>query len=711
MQFEFSIMIFSYNWLQSFFEKRLPNPKKLGELLTLHSFEVQKIEKRGNDWVFDIDVTPNRADCFSHLGMAKECGAILNSKLKTQKSTFVPSSGRGKPQLKTKNLDIKNFITIEVKSKTDCPRYTAKVILGVKVKPSPRWIQERLISCGLQPINNIVDATNYVMLEVGQPLHAFDLDKIKGANSKQIPNPKSQIPNNVKKIIIRRARKGEKIKTLDDKIYILNENILVIADKESPIAIAGIKGGKKAQISEETKNILIESANFNPVLIRKGQRELKLKTDASFRFEHGLDPNMTEMALLRVTSLIQEIAGGKVLAGEVDYYPQKVKPRTVNLNIKKLQKVLGIEIPPNKVLEVLKRLGLEIKKRKKDIIVVGIPTIRKDLQIEEDLIEEVGRIYGYEHITVNPPKTLLKLPEKEDALVWASKVRRILKELGFVELYNYSFISEKDKQKLDLVKLIELENPISDEFKYLRPSLLINLIKNIQENQKNFKQFKLFEIGKIFYQQKEKLAEKRMLSGVIFGEKDGFYLIKGIIDSLLEQLGVSDVFYDEYQPTPEDSLCSFWHIRKSAEIKVSNKEIGFLGEISKKVTSLYDIHSEIYAFDIDFDKLSKLASEEQEYLPISKYPAAVRDIAILTPLNTKVADVMNAIYGAGGKLLKDVDLFDIYMGEEIPDGKKNLAFHLIFQSDQKTLSSEEVDKLFTKIIQALEENPEWEVRK
>ena len=704
-------MIFSYNWLQSFFEKRLPNPKKLGELLTLHSFEVQKIEKRGNDWVFDIDVTPNRADCFSHLGMAKECGAILNSKLKTQKSTFVPSSGRGKPQLKTKNLDIKNFITIEVKSKTDCPRYTAKVILGVKVKPSPRWIQERLISCGLQPINNIVDATNYVMLEVGQPLHAFDLDKIKGANSKQIPNPKSQIPNNVKKIIIRRARKGEKIKTLDDKIYILNENILVIADKESPIAIAGIKGGKKAQISEETKNILIESANFNPVLIRKGQRELKLKTDASFRFEHGLDPNMTEMALLRVTSLIQEIAGGKVLAGEVDYYPQKVKPRTVNLNIKKLQKVLGIEIPPNKVLEVLKRLGLEIKKRKKDIIVVGIPTIRKDLQIEEDLIEEVGRIYGYEHITVNPPKTLLKLPEKEDALVWASKVRRILKELGFVEVYNYSFISEQDKQKLDLVKLIELENPISDEFKYLRPSLLINLIKNIQENQKNFKQFKLFEIGKIFYQQKEKLAEKKMLSGVIFGEKDGFYLIKGIIDSLLEQLGVSDVFYDEYQPTPEDSLCSFWHIRKSAEIKVSNKEIGFLGEISKKVTSLYDIHSEIYAFDIDFDKLSKLASEEQEYLPISKYPAAVRDIAILTPLNTKVADVMNAIYGAGGKLLKDVDLFDIYMGEEIPDGKKNLAFHLIFQSDQKTLSSEEVDKLFTKIIQALEENPEWEVRK
>ena len=689
-------MIFSYNWLQSFFDKRLPNPKKLGELLTLHSFEVQKIEKKENDWVLDIDVTPNRVDCFSHLGIAKECGAILNSKLKTQKS---------KPQSKTKNLDIKNFITIEVKSKTDCPRYTGKVILGVKVKPSPKWLKERLISCGVLPINNIVDATNYVMLELGQPLHAFDLDKIKGENAK------SQIPNNVKKIIIRRARKGEKIEALDDKTYILNENILVIADKEGPIAIAGIKGGKKAQISEETQNIFIESANFDPILIRKGQRELKLKTDASLRFEHGLDPNMTEMALLRVTSLIQEIAGGKVLAGEVDYYPQKVKPWTVNLDIKKLQKVLGIEIPPNKVLEILKRLGLEIKKRKKDIIVVGIPTIRKDLQIEEDLIEEIGRIYGYQHIPPIVPKTVLRLPEKEDALVWVSKVRRILKELGFVEVYNYSFVSEKDKQKLNLVKLIELENPVSDEFKYLRPSLLINLIKNIQENQKNFKQFKLFEIGKIFYQQKEKLFEKRMLSGVIFGEKEGFYLIKGIVDSLLEQFGISDVFYDEYQPTPEDSLCSFWHIRKSAEIKVSNKKIGFLGEISKKVASLYEIKSEICAFDIDFDKLAKLAFEEQEYLPISKYPAAVRDIAILTPLDTKVADVMNIIYGAGGRLLKDIDLFDIYMGEEIPEGKKNLAFHLIFQSDKKTLSSEEVDRLLNKIIQAIEENPEWEVRR
>ena len=696
MQFEFPIMIFSYNWLQSFFDKRLPNPKKLGELLTLHSFEVQKIEKKENDWVFDIDITPNRVDCFSHLGIAKECGAILNSKLKTQKS---------KPQPKTKNLDIKNFITIEVKSKTDCPRYTGKVILGVKVKPSPKWLKERLISCGVLPINNIVDATNYVMLELGQPLHAFDLDKIKGENAK------SQIPNNVKKIIIRRARKGEKIEALDDKTYILNENILVIADKEGPIAIAGIKGGKKAQISEETQNIFIESANFDPILIRKGQRALKLKTDASLRFEHGLDPNMTEMALLRVTSLIQEIAGGKVLAGEVDYYPQKVKPWTVNLNIKKLQKVLGIEIPPNKVLEILKRLGLEIKKRKKDIIVVGIPTIRKDLQIEEDLIEEIGRIYGYQHIPPIVPKTVLRLPEKEDALVWVSKVRRILKELGFVEVYNYSFVSEKDKQKLNLVKLIELENPVSDEFKYLRPSLLINLIKNIQENQKNFKQFKLFEIGKIFYQQKEKLFEKRMLSGVIFGEKEGFYLIKGIVDSLLEQFGISDVFYDEYQPTPEDSLCSFWHIRKSAEIKVSNKKIGFLGEISKKVASLYEIKSEICAFDIDFDKLAKLAFEEQEYLPISKYPAAVRDIAILTPLDTKVADVMNIIYGAGGRLLKDIDLFDIYMGEEIPEGKKNLAFHLIFQSDKKTLSSEEVDRLLNKIIQAIEENPEWEVRR
>jgi phenylalanyl-tRNA synthetase beta chain len=698
-------MLFSYTWLQSFFNKKLPEPKKLADLLTLHSFEVKEIKKEGRpacrtgrDWVFDIEVTPNRAsDCFSHLGIARECSAFANAKIKNQKSKLKED----------KKARIEDFVKIEVKNKNDCFRYTGRVIQGIKVGPSPKWMQERLISCGLQPINNIVDATNYVMLELGQPLHAFDLDKIKSEN------PKSQIPN-PKKIIVRRAKRGEKIEALDDKTYTLDENILVIADTKKPLAIAGIKGGKTAEISSKTKTIFIESANFNPILTRNASRFLKLRTDASFRFEHGLDPNMTEVAVDRVANLIQEIAGGTIAKGKVDFYPKKVSPVKITLNLKKLENVLGTKIPKNKVINILKKLDLKILKTKQELLEIEIPTWRKDLTIEEDLIEEVARIYGYEEISPVPPKSVIKLPEKNLEIIWEKRIKEIMKELGFSEIYNYSFVSRKDAGLYTNGLLIELENPISDEFKYLRPTLLINLIKNVKHNLKYFSQFKIFEIGKIFQNTKKvKIAEKKMFSGVIVGEKadEGFYLLKGIIDALFEKLGISDYFYDEYQPTPEESQPTFWHIKKCAEIKISGTEIGFLGEISLRLLDYYGIFKKVWAFDIDFEKLSKLCSEEQEYQPISRFPAAIRDIAILTPLFTRVEEVQAVIFNVGGKLIRDVDLFDIYVGEEIPEGKKNLAFHIIFQAEDRTLKSDEIDKLMRRIINALEKNLEWEVRK
>ena len=691
-------MLFSYNWLQSFFDKKLPRPKKLAELLTLHSFEVKEVERKNNDFVFDIDVTPNRVDCFSHLGIARECSAFTNLKfLPVQQAgkmqNFCLPAGRAKFK-EDKDIKIKDFIEIEVENRDDCPRYVGRVIFGVKVGPSPKWMQKKLISCGVLPINNIVDATNYVMLEVGQPLHAFDLDRISG-----------------RKIIVRRAKRREKIKALDGRVYNLDEDVLIIADSEKPLAIAGIKGGEEAEISPETKNIFIESANFNPILIRKSARKLKLKTDASFRFEHGLDPNLVEIGLERVVSLIQEVAQGKVAKGGVDFYPKRVKPWTIKFNIKRVREVLGIDIPPAKIIEILEKLDLKIKKKTNENLWIVVPTYRKDLLIEEDLVEEVGRIYGYKNLLKITPKAPLQLPEKDEIFVWGLEIKKILKEMGFVEVYNYSFVGREDKEKLNLGKLIELGNPISDEFRYLRPTFLINLIKNVEKNQKNFNQFKLFEIGKVFYQKKGKFQEKRMLSGVIFGEREGFPLLKGFIDILFEQIGISDKYYDEYQPTPDKFFSIFWHIKKSAEIKVSGKEIGFLGEVSKRVTELYGVKGNILAFDIDFDELVKLAREEAEYLPISKYPSAIRDIAILVPLRTKVADVLNVIYASGGSLLRDVDLFDIYVGEEIPDGLKNLAFHLIFQSEKKALSGKEIDELFERIIKAIEENPDWEVRK
>ena len=687
-------MIFSYNWLQSFFKKKLPKPEKLAELLTMHSFEVEGIEKKGNDFVLDIDVLPNRAgDCFSHLGIAKECGALLNYK-------FNPTNDSSKED---KKFQTKDFVSVEVKDKHACPRYTVRVITDVKVGSSPKWLKDRLKVCGLKPINNIVDIANYVMLETGQPLHAFDFEKISGVKSK-IKNQKSKI---IKKIIVRKAKNGEKITTLDEKNYSLDKDILIIADSEKPLAIAGIKGGKEAGIDKNTKTIVLESANFSPGVIRKGSRKLGLKTDASIRFEGGIDSNLTESAINQAAYLVQKIAKGKVVRGLVDVYPEKVLPKQIKLDLDYVERLLGVKISRREIINILKSLGFEIKKSTKDFLDVLISTQRSDISIPEDLIEEIARIYGYEKIKPVFPTASLIPAQKNLEIFWEDMAKDILKEVGFSEVYNYSFISENDAKIFGRENIVELENPASIEHKYLRPSLIPNLLKNVQRNQKYFNEIKIFELGKIF----QSKAEKRMLAGLISGEAEQFYQLKGVVDSLLNKLGISNIWYDSYQPTPEQSKISIWHPEKCAEIKVDHEEIGFLGEISSSILDEMRIETKVIVFDIDFEKLQKLSSEETIYRPISRYPAAVRDLAILVPRGTKVVEVLNKINIAGGKIVRDVDLFDIYEGENIPSNKKNFAFHIIYQAENKTLSSKEISKIHQKIVKALEDNKEWQVRR
>jgi len=739
-------MIFSYNWLQDYLKQKLPRPQKLAEVLTMHSFEVEsvypvkshaaeggvgaplkagqfnRVKRTGKDWVLDIDVLPNRAhDCLSHLGIARECAVLTNSKFQ------IPNS-----KLKEdKNLKAENFVKAEVKDREDCQRYTAAVIFGVKVEPSPKWIQEKLKTCGLKPINNIVDITNYVMLETGQPIHAFDLDKVSG-----IQNQKSKVKNQkyklkIKKIIVRRAKKGEEIKTLDNKIYKLNEDILVIADEKEPIAIAGIKGGVSTGIDSKTKNIIVEAANFNPRIIRRASQKLKLRTDASWRFENGIDPNLIDFAQKRVCSLIQEISGGKIARGMVDFYPQKARPKKIRLNLDYLEKLLGVKISRKKVKKIFKKLGFKIKELSTSALEVEVPTFRLDISIQEDLIEEVGRIFGFQNIPSVLPKTALIPPEKNEEIFWQREVQNILKEQGFTEVYNYSFIGEREKEIFGWqdAEVLELANPISSFNKYLRASLIPNLLKNVKENLKFFDEIKIFELGKIFRKfqiQNFKFQEKKMLTGVLVKKNlnnEGFYELKGIVDSLLNKLGISSVWYDDYlpaspcearqagQPTPEESKINLWHPKKCAEIKSDGEELGFLGEIHPKLTENLEIKERVFVFDLDFEKLQKLAWEEHEYRPISSYPAAVRDLAVLVPQGTKVVEVLNKINKTGGKLVRDVDLFDIYQGEAIPEGKENFAFHIIYQAEDRTLSSEEIDRIHQRIIKAVEENPEWEVRK
>jgi phenylalanyl-tRNA synthetase beta chain len=664
-------MKFSYNWLQSFFDKNLPKPEKLAEVLTLHSFEVEDVERLGKDFVLDIDVLPNRTDCYSHLGVAREISAILGFRLREEKWRLEED----------KNLKAKDFVSIRAFS--GCQRYSARIIFDVKVGESPDWVKERLEVCGIKPINNIVDITNYVMLELGQPLHAFDLEKIRGS-----------------KIIVRLARKGEKIVTLDEEEYSLGKDILVIADSKGPIAIAGIKGGKETGISENTKIILLESANFDPVVIRRGSLKLDLKTDASIRFSHGLDPNLTEIAINRAAYLISKIGGGKVAKGILDYYPKRILSKRVKLEIEKVWSLLGTKIPKRRISKILRGLGFKVSPK----FMVEVPTFRRDISLPEDLIEEIGRIYGYEKIESKFPVSILFPPKKNSEIFWENFVKDALVSMGFTEVYNYSFLSKEDIENSGFEKeAIEIENPASAFYQFLRPSLIVGLIKNVQKNQTEFSEIKIFEIGKIFKDKKEKKA----LAGIMTGER--FLEAKGVIDALLKKMGISNFYFDFYQPTPEESKASIWQIKKSAEIKIDGEEIGFLGEISKRILEKYKIKDKIVAFDIDFEKLANLATEEHEYEPFSIYPAIVRDISVLVPKNVLVEDVMNVIEETAGKLIRDIDLFDIY--EEIEEERKSLAFHIIFQLKDRAILPEEVENAFQKIVENLEKNPNWEVRK
>ena len=680
-------MIFSYNWLKQYIKGKMMGPEALVDLLMFHSFEIEGLERKGNDFLIDIDVLPNRAhDCLSYIGVARDIAAVSGLEFKMPTAKIKESK-----KLKTEELFHGKVDKIE-----DCPRFTARVIDNIKVGQSPKWLRDQLEISGLQAINNIVDITNYVMMETGQPIHAFDADKIG------------------QEIFVRRARAGEKIKVLGNEEYKLDESILVLTSDGAPIYIAGIKGGEETSITEVTKRIVVTAVNFNPILIRRASKKLKLRTDASMRFEQGIDPNFIDFAQNRVCSLIQEIAGGEVASGMTDFYPKKLALKKIKLDLDYVNNLLGVKISKQKVINILKSSGFSVSGTGKQITVT-VPSRRIDVSIKEDLVEEVGRVYGYENIPSVFPIASLQPPERNDNLFWENNIKDILVGAGLYEAYGYSFIGENDKTVFDYKdkELAEIENPISSLNKYLRVSLIPNLLKATKENLKNFDEIMMFEIGSIFKKNKG-FEEKRMLTCILTGKNikdDGFYILKGIINDLLNKLGLSDIWYDNVKPTPEDSSLDIWHPGKTAEIKVAQKEIGFLGQLHPMVTGGFNVKETVFIADIDLKELLNTASEENEYQPVSAYPAVLRDISLLVSRGTKTIDILNIINAEGGELVRDVDLFDTYKGEGIPAEKENFSFHIVYQSDEKTLKSNEVDKIHQSIMKALEENPGWEIRK
>lgn len=740
-------MKFSLNWLKDFVDVKvvvLPagrQAEKLAELLNLH-FAETAVEKKGKDYIFDISILPNRAhDALSHIVVAREISAILNTKYLPALPIGQAGARHGKTQntkfKEDKKIKTADYLDLKVEDSKLCPRYIGRIIDGVKVGPSPKWLKERIESVGLRSINNIVDATNYVMLEIGQPLHVFDFDKLDNSLKIKYQKLKSQpkIKNFKKEIIVRRAKKDEKITTLDGENYILDESVLVIADAKEPIAIAGIKGGKKAEIDLKTKRIVVEAANFDAVAIRRASKKLNLATDASYRFGYGLSKELPKIAEERVVFLIQKIAGGKIFkghayrqAGVKDFYPKKESKKIISLDLNWLEKFLGVKIPASEIKIILENLDFKIKKSAKDRILVEAPVLRLDIQESYDLAEEIGRIYGYENIFEIFPNAALISPKENEDLEWQKKAEKILTGLGLTQNLSYSFytLTENKLKEIgeDPKKLLRVENPTSPDRTWLRGSLILNLLDAVSKNLNNFDEVRLFEIGKVYKPD----GEKMMLSGILVSKKDSiqrreFFEMKGIIDAFLESFGIEDIWYDSAIPTSYASNQSLWHSRRIAEIKIGtadkksekitehSEEIGYLGEINPKILEKFDITERVAVFDIDFEKLQKLAQKERYYEPFSRFPAVRRDLAVLVPNNTRVEDVLYLIETAGGGLLYDTDIFDIYEGPELPEGKINFAFRLIFQSFEKTLTAEEVEEKIDKIIKSFEENPDWEIRK
>lgn len=677
-------MKFSYNWLKEYLPN-LPPAQKLAHQLSLKSFEVEKIEKRGKDFVLEINLPPNRfSDASGHLGLAKEISAILDIPFK------LPPLN-----LKEDKQKASNFVNVKITDKNDCYRYSARVIFDIKVKESPKWLKEKLESCGLQSINNVVDATNYIMLLTGQPLHAFDYDKLNGKN--------------IKTIVVRRAKKNEEIETLDNKKISLDKDILLIADLKNPLAIAGIKGGKIAEIDFSTKNIVLESANFNPSLIRKASRKIGITTDASLRFERTISPFLTIEALNYVAVLIQQLAGGKILKDIIDIFPQKISKKVLGFNFEKFYHFIGFTIDKKFIEKKFESLGFKIIRKTTSDLFVEIPPYRIDIERFEDLAEEILRLYDYNKTPSLAPIALIKPINLSEELIFRNKIKDILANYGIDEVYSYSFISLNDIKNFALneKELIALENPISNEYTHLQPTLIINLLKIANLNLKFFEKIKIFTIGKTFQKAPFKPYEEWRLAIAIAtkNKKDDtiFFELKGIIESLAEALNCRDIVF-------ENADIGWFIKNRSAIIKSDNLDLGYIGQIVPALTHKYTDGFNVLICELDVAKLLKLSEEEYEFTPLPKYPAVIRDISILVDLDIRLSEILNVIYESEPKILFDVDLFDIYEGENLPENKKSLSFHLVFQADDHTLTSEEVGKALEKIISNLKNKLDAEIR-
>lgn len=683
-------MKFSYTWLKEL-AGFMDTPEQLAAFLTMRAFEVEGVEKTGTDWVLDISgktIGPRMADASGHRGLAREIAALKNTRIRNQESGI----------REDKKRNIKDILDVHIENPDDCSRYTARVMDGITVGPSPAWIRERLDACGIQPISNVVDAANYVMLETGQPLHVFDMQKLKSENEK------------IKNIVVRRARNDERITGLDDKTYELNTEMLVIADEKDAVAIAGIKGGKDSGVSQDTTRIVLESASFDPLRIRAASRVLGLRTDASARFERGMDPNETAAAVDRLAALIQEIAGGAVLSGTADHYPRRAKPRAILFRPAYAERMIGVKIPASFYRSAFRRLGWTAKSKGKGFAVMP-PTVRRDIEIEEDIVEEIARLYDYANVPPQMPAAALHAAPPTDEMFWEDIARDALTAAGFCESELYEFASAEELALfgIDSAAAPELENPPNPQTQYLTPMIAIRHIISAGENLRHHDAVRIFGIQKEFRSDENGgISETKKLvivSGTKEKSAEHFYAMKGVVDIVLQRMGIRDMMYTEESPH------AFAHPHRAAAIMHDGDKIGAVRELHPSLAEKLKVRGQIVFAALPFAKLAARASAEVTYRPASKYPAVTRDIAVVVPDMTRADDVLAVIKNAGGQLLADTDLFDYFQDDALREKEiKSMAFHLMFQSDERTLTDADADAAMQRITAALESKG-WDVKK
>jgi len=654
-----------------------------------------------NDIILEIGITPNKAECLSHYGIARELAAYYDLELKPLVTDFENMLADENFTQNEKN--IADYISVEIENEIDCPRYYGTMVVNAEAKESPEWLKQRLNNLGLRPINAIVDVTNFILLEVGQPLHSFDYDEIVS-----------------KKIVIKSGFDNLKYKTLDSKERIINDDMLMICDGPNPVGIAGVMGGENSEIKPTTKNIFIESAYFNPTSIRKTSKKLSLQTDASYRFERGTDINIVEYGAKKSAEMIVKIAGGKLIKGVVEVYQNPTPNLVVELNYDNVKRILGVDIQSDFILPKLEKLGLKVIAKNLNKYTFEIPKYRNDISGEIDIIEDIARVYNYDNIESDLNSNInfgtSRVPANLSLTNFRFKVRDFMIANGYNQIYTQNMIDPKTVSLLD-EKAIEILNPLGEDLSFLRTSMAFSMLKSVSFNiRQGNENLKLFEVGKTFNFIKpitedntginlknidEKLKLSVAISGNIYpktwleNRKLDFFDIKGLFSDLVSEFNIDKV---DLKQNKTNTLFG----ANSLEIWLRGKVIGHFGLIYKKTLKHFEIEKEVFFLELDLNVCEKASITKKSYSTISPFPRVERDLAFVFDKEINYDKIKNIVIKNGSKLLKSVDVFDVYQGKNLEENKKSIAFNMIFNSEEKTLVENEIDEIIQKIISQIQ---------